>query len=503
MTKLPPDSRRILQLVSMSTHYAFLSSPLLGLQEVRGRIHDLDLPDEKRVWVDELDRRNLPEDSFEILDDLFDRIRKSSVFIVLLSNERYGTPLPVGQEQAHASFWEAELFYAALSGKPIKVFWIESAGRKTETSPDPRLASLLQILRFALPRESWSGPYSPEGVVSAVREYLLTNEDVGKVGRELPRLVEALAVDRGLDAIGGSAERESLTFLNGYLHDPTVRPNVAVIETLLRSVQDLGNEERRLSRLWLVFRELSGSRIDEKENADLLPFWNSFFGAWSSAGSWYGLHAHLHLGVLSALTTQARVRQKMKTLRSSKWPQELTRYPGGPLASSRYSIARKMQSRKLKKWLLHAAMIDLERELAEGSQGPGNLFAIRGSIYRQLGAYRVAVRDYEEVLRVRRLSGASEAQIGEALSELGFGYLFCLRWGRGKDLLLEGVSLLSQGSRRIGFLIRAKRKLAIAYALTGHPFKARRELREAQLLARENGVLDQIRYASSLWNREI
>ncbi len=479
---------------AVNAPYAFLSSPVEGLEEVRHRIHDLALPNGNIVWVDEIDRQYLPDDHFEILDDLFGLIRKSSIFLVLLARQRYGTSLIISRQQAHASFWEAELFYAALTGRRIKIFLIDDEPH-LQSEPEPRLRSLLQILQFALPQEDWAGPYSRQTVVSAVREYLLSAEhsSSGKGLRILPKLIEALFTHRGLDAVGGLAPEESLQFLGGYLYDETVKPNLGVAASILKSVQDLKDEERRLSRLWLAFRELSGSRIENIHDAEFLPYWNSFFGAWSSAGSWYGLHGHLHLGVLSALTTQARVRERMKRLRSSSWMEEVTKYPGGALASSRYSIARKVRPGKLKKLLLSAAIRDIDRELSEGSEDPANLYAIRGSIYRQNGRYAAAVEDYKDVLRRRRDAGASEAQIGEALSELGFGYLFCMRLLRGRELLEEGVKLLSQESRRIGFLARAKRKLAIAYALTGHPLKARREIEEARMLASRHGALDQIR----------
>lgn len=476
-----------------SEPYAFLSSPVYGLEEVRQRIHGLELPDGRSIWVDEIDRPRAiaTVDPFDTIDDLFALVRKSSAFLVLLSKGRYGTSIKVGGPHAHVSFWEAELFYAVLSGKPVQVFVLD------DFAPDPKLSSLLSILDFALPRESWSGPHSPSSVAGSVHEYLLAqlNDErtLGAPRSVQSRLTESFYTHRGLDAVGGAAATEELRFLDGHLYDPTVEPNLDVVKRLLATVTRLQDEEKRLSRLWLVFRELSGSTIENPKNADLLPYWNTFFGAWASAGSWYGLHAHLHLGVLSALTVQARVRERMVSLASREWQDEPTLYPGGALASSRYSIARKIGRRKLKNRLLQAATRDLERELSEGSGDPANLYAIRGSIYRQMGRYLAGVRDYEEVFRLRKLSNASEGKLGEALSELGFGYLFCLRPFKGRDLLRDGVKLLSHGDSRTGFLIRAKRKLAIAYALTGSLRMARQEREEAQHLAREHGIYDQIR----------
>jgi tetratricopeptide (TPR) repeat protein len=116
---------------------------------------------------------------------------------------------------------------------------------------------------------------------------------------------------------------------------------------------------------------------------------------------------------------------------------------------------------------------------------------VRGSIYRRLGAYQKAIEDYEAVVEERRVAGASAADLGQALSELGYGYLFRLRFGRARSLMEEGVRLLTGPNTRTGFLIRAKRKLAIGYYLTGHFASARRTMAEARSLATEHQVHDQ------------
>lgn len=213
--------------------YAFLSSPVKGLKEVRERIHDLVLPNGRSIWVDEIDHARAVDtvDHFDTIDDLLGLIRRSQVFLVLLSKERYGTSISVSGQEAHVSFWEAELFYAVLSGKPVKVFLLD------DFAPTPRLSALLSILNRALPRESWSGPHSRSSITSAVHKYLLgriANEQApGRIEGVQIRLTEELYTQRGLDALGGSAEVEKLLFLNGHLHDPTVKPNLSVVERLL------------------------------------------------------------------------------------------------------------------------------------------------------------------------------------------------------------------------------------------------------------------------------
>jgi hypothetical protein len=473
--------------------YAFLSSPVRGLQDVRAAVHDLKLTHGRTIWVDEIDHRRSPrEPSLVTVEDLFRLIREASVFLILLGSDRHGTGLRIGSQTAHVSYWEAELFYAVLLGKTVQVFEVEGF------QPGEKLAALLAMFRGALPPAAWSGPHSRSDVVAAIHEFLLRRlsfpvEQPKSGGRLLKMLVDGFFRLRGTDGRGGAAEKESLQFLDGSFTDATVAPNEAVISQLLSEVRTLPNEEGRLTQLWIVFRELSGAPLGSRHHLDFLPYWNRFFGEWASAGSWYGLHGHPHLAVLPALVEQAKAREHMRLLRSSAWKEEDTSYPGGALASSRYSVAGRSGSFRNRRFLLRAALADLNRSLSEGAGDPTNLLAIRGSVFRRLGAIWAAVDDYEAVLRRRQSAGASESAIGEALSELGYGYLFQLHFWRGRSLIEEGVRMLPTGNPRPGFLIRAQRKLAVAYALTGHPKRAREVLATARDLARTHGVFDQIR----------
>ena len=475
----------------MTKPFAFLSSPGQGLKQLREEIKALPLPGGRTIWVDEIDDwqadKRLP---FVTIAGCFQRIRESEILLVLLSGSRYGSPVEVGSQKAHVSYWETELFYASLLGKKVQVFLVD------DFSPDPKLASLLSLLHQHLPRERWSGPHTRNRVVAAVHDFLLAEIGRGTrvrgARRLLSGLIDGLFHLRGRDGVGGTGERESLQFLDGILLDPTVETNPVVISSLFQEVESLSDEEERLTRLWLILRELSGVPFDSEKHAGYLPQWNKLFGEWALAGSWYGLHGHVNMAVLPALLEQARIRARMRKLGSSEWQDQPVTYPGGALASSRYSISGKAGRRRTKRFLLEAALNDLERSLSERTEDSSNLIAIRGSVYRRLGAFSAAVNDYEAVLEQRRIGG-TDSQVGEALSELGYGYLFKLRFWRGRSLLEEGVHILTDHASRQGFLIRAKRKLSIAYALTGHPLRARDELHEATQLAREQNVKDQIR----------
>jgi tetratricopeptide (TPR) repeat protein len=178
---------------------------------------------------------------------------------------------------------------------------------------------------------------------------------------------------------------------------------------------------------------------------------------------------------------------------SAEWKDVDLGYPGGALASARYSIARRCNSFLTRKFLLDAALADLARSLADGPEDTAGLLLIRGSVFRQKGAFWAAVRDYEAAVKYHQATHASDEEMGIALSELGFGRLFQFRFFSGRSLLEEGVSLLSKANGRSGFLIRAQRKLSVAYALTGRVRDARALVKATRASASEHMALDQFR----------
>lgn len=74
--------------------FAFISSPVKGLYDVRGEIHRISLPDGQGIYVDERDHPRGPDEpSLVTIEDLFRHIREAPAFVVILATERHGSPL--------------------------------------------------------------------------------------------------------------------------------------------------------------------------------------------------------------------------------------------------------------------------------------------------------------------------------------------------------------------------------------------------------------------------
>ncbi len=224
---------------------------------------------------------------------------------------------------------------------------------------------------------------------------------------------------------------------------------------------------------------------------ELLGYWNRLLAEWARAGAWYGLHADTPLGCLAALNSMTRVREQIITINPKTIGSYEMAYPGGALASSKYSIAKRLYVKADREARFNEAISDIQRSLSIPGVDQSGLLAIRGSIFRQLGKMSDCIRDYEDVVRLRRASNSADSQIGEALCELGFGYLRNFSLRKGLHYCQEGVEMLRHGGHA-GFLARGLRKLAVAYCVNGRLGKAYKTKNEAISVAVKHGAYDQI-----------
>jgi tetratricopeptide (TPR) repeat protein len=224
---------------------------------------------------------------------------------------------------------------------------------------------------------------------------------------------------------------------------------------------------------------------------EFLQYWNKLLGEWARAGAWYGLHADTPLGCLAALNSVSKIRKTLSRSFGNKLREPEGTYPGGALASAKYSIAKRLYIAADRKELFTEALDDIDRSMNLPEPDEAGLRAIRGSIYRQTGAISKAIEEYEEVFRLRQTKDQNAADTGEAMSELGFAYLRKWQFKKGLDHCKKGVDLLRQGVQA-GFLARGLRKLAMAYLCNGKLKKAYETKRESEEVAKKHGDFDQL-----------
>lgn len=463
----------------------FLSSLCKELVDLRARIFE-DAGKGIQIYVDEKVKCRDTEiqDDLEVADELIKRIREADVFICVLGGYRHGSSIKVNTRPSAVSFFEIELFQAALLEKEVHLFV------RKDFDPEPRLRNLLQILEFAFPswmsRERLTDAHILDRVKRLVekkhRQKLLWPLRVLRA--PINRLVQALCTARA-----HHVPPPPLLFLGGQFEPRRETPDQRILAVFQDQITGLRNEEKKLSRSWIALRELMCVPYTKVKDKTLLEQWNELLGHWARAGAWYGLHGDTPLGCLAALNSMVEVRCYLENQFRGQLPPERTAYPGGALASAKYSIAKRLYVNSDRKMRLNEALSDIQKTLQMSTSDEAGLRAIRGSIFRQLGRIAETVVDYEAVLSIRNV--APESAVGEALSELGFGYLRQGHFLKGLRYCEEGVRLLHH-SATAGFLARGLRKLSLAYLANGKPVKAYEAWQECRKVVLEHGAFDQL-----------
>lgn len=466
----------------------FLSScfqdPLGEKLRIRERVRDMTGGDRENVgrsrpiWMAEdfpdLDPAS-PLPGIEKAQLCLDGVRGAECFVAVLSH-RHGWPVTIdGAGTVPSSFFEAELFEAALLQKPAFVFLLEGF------EPDDRLTNLLKLLGPFFPDMDLM-PVSEDKILRRIARLLAryqrpkwTRPDfarprVGAMASTLLRLRHRpYDVRKGLPP---------LRFVGRGGDDSLPVPDPAVVAAVIERARAAPKNQTRLMLLWFAVRALMRTPYADPAFASLLPLWSDAFGAWASAGAWYGMHAHIGLGCIAALGSASEVR-----LLQGGGPEPWRNLPHGPLASEYYSLARLAGKPP---GILDLALEHIEAAIAASAGVPSHAMAIRASIYREMGNLPAALEQFKLVCELRRDEGAG---FGEAQNEYGFALWQSGRRSEGLTLMEEGLSM----ETRPEFRIRASKKVALGYARSGHLMKALDLAVAAHDTASEIGAYDQIR----------
>ena len=422
---------------------------------------------------------------FETVDRLVEVLAQSDLYICILADDRHGStkehgsPIAVDGLLSATSYFEIELYAAVMHQKMPYLFIQEGF------SPAPRLENLLRLLLSAFP--GWQGkPKPPETIVREVRQLILDQiRQPKKLTLPLRQyLVRDLYIDRAKKAPPGH-EMENVLFLDGQFESRQQLPQKDLVENLLAKYESVPEMQRKLSRMWIAARELMAASYLPKEVQadsrlkDFLPLWEKVLSYWTGAASWSGWHGHLYAGTVAPINSQAVIRSQ---LRAANPPNE-------GLASAYYSISRFMPSGLQRLECLSRSFRYIQEAIRANGTPTANQLAIRGSIWLRFGNGYSAVNDFKKMLNIQEHDEATEEELADAMVHLGFGYLFCGRWFKGRDYLERGVRGMNPNHAGIA---RAKRKLAIAYKLTGKRADYQKYNNEADVDAMRLGAFDQI-----------
>jgi hypothetical protein len=388
---------------------------------------------------------------------IFRRALIASKVVILFVANRRGSQIEPWDDglRTYGTFLELEVYFAIALRKPI-ILLRERGGRL-----EAPLEELLKIARKAgvIRAETWIDRSElPQRSLDAYRGF----EPRGGNSPGLFTSILARRRDPKLDF------RSAMPFLFGLslppIGDTQLHPNLDVIDRLLTEerTENLLTSER-LSRVWLALQEMLPARRRISSDKDLTERWLAALGRWSSAASWFGLHAHLGVSPFIAHAERARI------IEGASGTNELLPY--GPMASARYSIARREAFGLRRYREFNRVVTDSKRALETGKGDRAGYLSIMGHAFIQNARLLSAIEVFEQSLRLREAEGAA-ARIGEGKCDLGFALFLTLRYERGISMMEKGIALL-ENSKDPGFLFKSMRKLEIAYRLSGRGEEAR------------------------------
>ena len=420
-----------------------------------------------------------PLNDLEKTELCLEGVRQAECFVAVITS-RHGSKVEVpGIGIVHTSFFEAELFEAALLGKPAFVFLLDGH------TPDDSLANLLKLLAPAFPGMNLR-PMSEDAIARSIHRLVHKHRRPRwlRLLMTPPRL--GLMVDklfclrhRSYDV---KTELPPWRFLESKFDTAVPPPDPALVESLLTRAAATATYQARLTLIWFAIRMLMGAPYNDPAHVAFLSKWTRSFSAWNSSAAWYGLHGPALMSCLAALGSLAEI-----AVTSSVKAGPAAAIPHGAFASEYYSTG-KLASRGTS--IFDLALRHVEAAIDVASEDGANEIAIRGSIHLRMGRKDAALVDYRRVAELRREKG--RASYGDALSELGYAQFLAGERTQGLTRMEEGLLILKSAPPS-GFQVRAMRKLAVGYARCMKFGSALDLAVQAHDLAAALGAHDQIR----------
>lgn len=430
------------------------------------------------IWMAEDFAFPSSTDGLKTAEICLDGVRQAQCVVVVITS-RHGSPIPLDSlaRDVHTTFFEAELFEAALLRKPTYIFFLQ--GYEQEEPLD----SLLKLLKPVFPhfnQDTLSEDEVVRRIMRLVERYLPSAWSPISIRSPKLGLFVDMLFRRHHRPYDLKRQTPPLKFLGGACDQTVPQPDATDVASLLDRADREQSHHARLVLIWIAIRSLMGAHYRDNPGSDFMQLWQRALAAWSNNGAWYGLHGHLSLGCLAATSSIAEIQ-----LLSNPDARFSRDYPHGMFASRYYSIAKNADCKQ--------PIFDLALEHVNCGIGlaPDTIdnYAVRGSVFLQIGRIDAALKDYQYVAGLRRSQGGQS--YGDALCEWGYAQVKAGQRRQGVENLEKGVELLFAGPPT-GFRIRAMRKLAIGYCYTLKIRNALEMAANAHDLAIQMGAFDQI-----------
>ncbi|MEM8492239.1 MAG: hypothetical protein AAF756_15580 [Pseudomonadota bacterium] len=443
---------------------------------------------ESRIWVAECSSPELNEangyDHLQVADACLDAIEASRRFILLDTGEQ-STQIHHSSAKSSSSFLEMELYQAALLGRPITLIAVGE-----HTARDSPLAILLR--QMMLSRADVRCVYD----LSEAREILLKIA----LGNEPTTATSSKAFLRGNLALARRylvrwrSRRlfEEPIFLGGLTaggFDLRAR-DADIAEHYLTLAESQRSMNRVLSRTWIAMRAMMGAHFSVSRDARFVDLWNRALKCWSRAAAWRGLHGHMLLGMLSASSAQAAMRQRLDLpLYVNDGDDHCDLFTD--ISSAYYSIAGVMPRSHRREFYTRSEAYIRSGLESRPTEERHTLLPMQGSLELRLGRFKTARQTFKEALAAETLAAANPDKIGFLTAELGWAELYLGHPRTARRMIKEGLTMLTSAGHP-GFRSRVLRKHVYACLASLSIGEAKDSARRLTELARITNTYDQL-----------
>ena len=438
-------------------------SPLLALRSEIKEDHPHD------VWVAEIDGgglKSLP--SLQIVDACIEKIKISSMVLILLGEKREGTkasgtPVPMGEFEALVSYFEIEVFQAALHSKPVVIIQMD------DYLPPPRMVEFIGIMKSSGVVIRWekdvtygkAREVAGDVIRKAKRDCPEGRGMFGALVRELVKVRARLRESR--QGLG------DVRWLNGQVIASTTNreANVEHAKAMLAVARQVNATSSQLSRLYMVATELMALSPLEEAEQEVLELWSEVLGQWGSTAAWYGLHNHLATGVIASLSTRQDVVRSI----ARRSGQPIDEIPlAGALASAYYSEGKNCAFSPTRFFLWRTGLCLANSDVASPHRTHPGIFAIRGCLRASVGNLPGAFMDFKK-LHNEAISLGDVRATAEGLTYLGRYYGLVRMNEKARSYLEEAVRLHENHDcaeeERAPFVAKALKNLLAHYHSRG------------------------------------
>lgn len=487
--------QRVNNAIKHGENFVFLSSLLGGEEEIREKrqeIHDtLNLRDDLiPIYVDEIDNALSSikdEELYEISDTLAYKVQKCKFVIIIFSKINPREPNRKFFDHGYiihdtlVSMWEIELYLAAIYQKPIYAI-IEDG---FEAQKRPRLMNCLQLIELSAT------------IYSRVERKNFTKQ-IEQIISNKPKTnsINVYQYLRSLYNVSKSRFNSDLGFYDYQLRTSKFERtagdvNEIEVKNIIDGVKTLNNNQSKITRLYVAYRELRKAPITDNAFNKYLPLWNEVSSEFSGALAWSGIWGHEILGVINHLNDLSEIRKKLRDNKFDFTYEEIS-HPYGAYASAYYSMAKLPIGLKDKKELYEKSLHNINLGLLVNEFDRAGLLTIRGSYYiNKLNPWK-AVDDFKEAYEILKRKATNEYQLADIESHYAFSLFLSSRRAKGLDLINHSLQKFSY-LENSGTKARAYRKASYIYFLSGNIIKGFKYRQLAKKIANDSGSLDQIR----------